>query len=335
MKNYILLPGFGMFRSSILLFLIFLLCLCGWSCRESRDQNRNNLLQNLDATDLYFDTHFIDFGNPSYRDSLVSGWAPEKKDRDGITYSEAIQKSASLIFNNYTLSEKIMSIRCRTQEGGAPHQIFLPLINGKKLRWQKVDSKYQDFSFRIPAEYLRLGTNWIYFSFKIPKEEEQKVGIAFDFLTLAQKGSLENPRNLSAFQLRLDQIYPEEVDSKRVLVGPPNSRVDLYLCVPEERAELKLRYGLLKGTAPRGSAARFSVVVESEGGKREIIHSSEVSGRFFFWGLPSGTMKIPLRGYANRLVRLSLEASPITGKPIPDRSINTTSSIFLTPVMRS
>lgn len=319
MKNYILLPGFGMFRRNAILFLVFLLCICGWSCRESGGQNRKNLLQHLDGADFYYDTHFIDFGSPSYRDSLVSGWSPEKKDQDGTTYSEAVQKSASLIFTNYTLSEKVMNIRCRAQGVGAPHQIFLPLVNGKKLRWQKVDSKYQDFSFRIPGEYLRLGTNWIYFSFKVQKEEERKAGIAFDYLTLAQKGSLENPRNMSPFQLRLNQIYSEEVNSERVLAAPPNSRVDLYLRVPKENAQLKVRFGLLKGTAPRNSAARFSVLVESEGGKRETIHSSEVTGRFSFWGLPSGSMVIPLHDYANRLVRLSLEASSITGKPIPER----------------
>lgn len=307
-----------MVRKWIFVINSIIVCFLGASCRESADQNRTNLLKNLDSADLYYDTHYIDFGDSSYREALIGGWSPEKKDRDGTTYSETYLKAASVVFNNYTLSDKILKIRCKTSEGSASYQVFLPLINGKKLRWQKVDSKYQDFTFRIPQEFLRMGVNWLYFSFRPSgkQETQKKNGIAFDYMTFASKGSLDDPKKLPKSALRLDQIYTEKEDTRRFVLAPSDSRMNFYLKIPPNNPQIEVEYGLFDSSG-RKTAVKFSVLLESENGKRKVLHSDELSSRFSFLPISSGSYNGSLKNFSNQIVRLSLEASPIAGKPFP------------------
>lgn len=304
-----------MVRKWIFVINSIIVCFLGASCRESADQNRTNLLKNLDSADLYYDTHYIDFGDSSYREALIGGWSPEKKDRDGTTYSETYLKAASVVFNNYTLSDKILKIRCKTSEGSASYQVFLPLINGKKLRWQKVDSKYQDFTFRIPQEFLRMGVNWLYFSFRPSgkQETQKKNGIAFDYMTFASKGSLDDPKKLPKSALRLDQIYTEKEDTRRFVLAPSDSRMNFYLKIPPNNPQIEVEYGLFDSSG-RKTAVKFSVLLESENGKRKVLHSDELSSRFSFLPISSGSYNGSLKNFSNQIVRLSLEASPIAGK---------------------
>ena len=311
-----------MVRKWIFVICSIVVCFLEASCRESADQNRTNLLKNLDSADLYYDTHYIDFGDPTYREALIGGWSPEKKDRDGTTYSETYLKAASVVFNNYTLSDKTLKIRCKTSEGSATYQVFLPLINGKKLRWQKVDPKYQEFTFRIPQEFLRMGLNWMYLSFRAPGKDEapKKNGIAFDYMTLASKGSLEDPRKLPKSALRFDQIYPEKEDTSWFVLAPSDSRMNFYLKIPPNNPQLEVEYGMLDSSGGT-TAVKFSVLMETEDGKRKVLHSSELSSRFSLLPTPSGSYKDSLKKFSNQIVRLSLEASPVAGKSFPSQIV--------------
>ncbi|HET6267985.1 MAG TPA: sulfatase [Acidobacteriota bacterium] len=284
--------GILLVAMAVLLILAFLVY------RQKSKKEETDLLANPDLVEQISDTTRLDLGVPENKEALWRGWAAVKTDTDGTTAAETYSKTATIRFGCLNRADKTILIRCRTIPGCSPSQLILPMINGHKLRGQRIIPTFGTYSFAAPASAFVLGVNALTFTFAIPKDSPvQKIGADFDFVHF---GRVEE--GMSSFQNVIRKGY---FSTSHAILGPPSSLLNLYTKVPGN-AKLNMEFGF-KGK--RGSSEQFSISVEDESKKR-----TELGSATLFDGIisrPSTSKTFDLKPYAGKIVRISLSAEPV------------------------
>src|SRR5262249_2561635 len=283
--------GILLVAMAVLLILAFLVY------RQKSKKEETDLLANPDLVEQIPDTTRLDVGVPENKEARWRGWAAVKTDTDGTTAAETYSKTATIRFGCLNRADKTILIRCRTIPGCSPSQLILPMINGHKLRGQRIIPTFGTYSFAAPASAFVLGVNALTFTFAIPKDSPvQKIGADFDFVHF---GRVEE--GMSSFQNVIRKGY---FSTSHAILGPPSSLLNLYTKVPGD-AKLNMEFGF-KGK--QGSSEQFLISVEDESKKR-----TELGSATLFDGIisrPSTSKTFDLKPYAGKIVRISLSAEP-------------------------
>lgn len=287
--------------------------------KRTRVEQYPDLLGNLKYVDQVWDTKYIDLGTPTFQEALIKGWSQVKAERDGTTYVETYSKTANVQFSVFHVTGRKMQVRCRTIPGSSTSQILIPMVNGKKLRAQRIGPDFQNYTFDVSPNLLNQGMNSLTFYFSLGKENDtRKLGAAFDYVSLLPAEEASNVETLSREHTAFSELKPAMHStwfaSEKVISAPPNSKLLLYFRVPENAA-MQIGYGL--ASAVRGSACEFAISVHPEGeGSKELTRQTIVNRVFF---PASATEFLDLKQYENRVVAIELSATAVPGKELPER----------------
>ena len=251
------------------------------SCAKETSRNLSfELVPYLEDADLFWNTHFMDFGKPAAQPYLDS----------------------SMYFYSLSSSEKQMMVRCRTTGAPGDDAVLVPVLNGYRLKPRKLRSEFREYSYGL-APYLLAGKNRIQFLVRSRNDEAQNLEI--DYIAFDQSGF---PANHDSGRLeKMEQ-------TTRGITAPVPSVIQSYLRIPQN-ARLDSHYGLVPDFSPRGSSAEFAVYVEDRRGARKKISSRVLTRGLFFSG--SASQFISLDAYQNQIVRITLEVAAVAGRKAP------------------
>lgn len=257
-----------------------------------------NLLENVSGLDLLWDTGCLDLGIKASRSYLLGRWSADKTARNGTTFSASYEPSA-VEFKALNIKDKSIKVRCRTQSRTAVE--IIPVLNGAELAANSIGGKWQDWEIDVPGKSLHLGNNLLSF-----KRSDENVAMDVDSICFESSSGSGASRGII-------RTTSESELKQEALIMPPDSMVSLYLKVPPG-ARLNLQYTLQKKVSKRGSAVRFDVFLEDQDGKRESLISESIQYGYLF--SPTRTHEIDLDPYEDRIVRISLQASPVPDKTV-------------------
>jgi arylsulfatase A-like enzyme len=281
--------------------LIFSALFTGCS-KNQNDTVTENLLENTTSMDLFLDTGCLDFGVQISRSHLLGRWSLDKTARNGTTFTISSDPSA-VEFTVLNPSDRNILVRCRPE--GTVSAEIIPVLNGKELPAHTIVEKWQDWNIPIAKEDLHVGQNVLAL-----KRSAKSIQLDVDSICFTSPSNSEVPG-------RVNQIYKsstKDSKSQQALIAPPDSMVNLHFKVPAD-ARLKLEYGLQKESSIRGSVLSFDVFLEDQNGTREKLLSKTLQYGYLFSS--SRTDYVDLKRFQDRIVRVSLKATSVSGKPIP------------------
>jgi len=217
-------------------FLIFL-ALFNLSCFKEKSifLNFADMFQYMK---IEIETTEIDFGSKNNSDEkcLVSGWSSSrvnKKKKE--TYRWGIGNYSELVIYLTERKDKTINIECRPiNTSGKEIQASKIFINDKYLTSLEFP-KQGNYSFLIPGKYLKYGSNYIMFRWKLTRaptkkkvnKDYEELAVRFDKLQILSmsKSGINDEKN--------HNVIITDYNDSRMFVIPPGRIVEYYMDLPK------------------------------------------------------------------------------------------------------
>ena len=261
------------------------------SCNEQRPRRSSfPLISYLDGADLLSNTSVIDFGDPSALMHLEQGWGPSHQDPDGTTSLVVRGERTTLWFNSLQSTDRRLRVRCKVNDASTGKITLVPVLNGERMEAKQLSGNFEDHEFLLPENALRYGRNQL-------------------ALVIKSRTDTEILMDRASFSSNDAKI----VRNSEGIAAPVPSEIGIYFKIPE-KAQLIMDYGLVP---PAKGSARISVRIKSAEGAEQTLISRTLGDGFFSTKEKSESHS--LDSFQDRIVRLTLEALPIDGKPVAEK----------------
>ena len=275
--------GFG-----ALLAAVSLLPRCG-PTTPRKDIVAYDFVESFPLSESQREVTFIDFGTPTARQYMRSGWSTGEGSPSTATFVWSLGRESVLEFFLHEAREVPVTFRCFPFEfPGSPQQAISIAVNGVDLQTVRLQEGWNLYQIVLPAAALKAGLNQLEFRYAysraaiavVPDSVGQRI-LSVGWVHLAFAAGDEPPA---------PKPRPN-VESERLHI-PFGAKVDYYLRLPGE------------------SELTFDQLILDEPGQLEVLFDRKEDGELVLgkFQQSAGLSTLAVGGRADEIARLSFRA---------------------------
>ncbi len=283
-------PGRGsrFIRSCAVLAVVSLLPHCG-PTTSRKGIVAYDFVESFPLSESQHEVTFIDFGTPTARQYMRSGWSTGEGSPSTATFVWSLGRESVLEFFLHEAREVPVTFRCFPfQFPGSPQQAISIAVNGVDLQTVRLQEGWNLYRIVLPAAALKAGLNQLEFRYAysraaiavVPDSVGQRI-LSVGWVHLAFAAGDEPPAPKARPNVESEQLHI-----------PFGAKVDYYLRLPGK------------------SELTFDQLILDEPGQLEVLFERKEDGELVLgkFQQSAGLSTLAVSGRSDEIVRLSFRA---------------------------